>query len=212
MKKHVISSATLAQAGEKAAESLGAWINRQVSLNWIEPENLSLEQAGEMLGPADQIVPACVMEVHGPLKGRLVLVADSKTVASFVNAMLGESANPTKIQTELMETDPKAFWDELSQSAALETANIVACAYLNALATTLPENESGQLLPSPPQFVLDYAGSLGQFLLFDLAMDATGILVTQSQMLVDNQMSSNWRLVWIPTNPSQDSSDSRGQE
>ena len=86
----------------------------------------------------------------------------------------------------------------MTKSAALETANIVACAYLNALATALPDSVSGQLVPSPPRFFLDYAGSLGEFLLIDLPNDSPGVVVTQSRMFVDDQISSDWRLVWIP--------------
>lgn len=188
----------LSQAGERAAESLGVWINRNVRLEWQAPELLAIEQAGGMLGPFDAVVPACILEVHGPLTGRLVLVADAFTIASFVNSMMGLGNSVTQSQEELIKDQPFLFWDEMTKSAALETANIVACAYLNALATALPDSVSGQLVPSPPRFFLDYAGSLGEFLLIDLSNDSPGVVVTQSRMFVDDQISSDWRLVWIP--------------
>lgn len=188
----------LSKAGAKAAESLGIWINRKVQFQWHAPELLAIEQAGEMLGQPDSIVPVCILDVHGPVTGRLVLVVDALTIASFVNSMMGLTHDVTAVQQEQIQDDASAFWDELAQSAALETANIVACSYLNALADALTGSNQGQLIPTPPRFVLDYAGSIAEFLLIDLPYDSPGVLLTQSRMNVDDQISSDWRLVWIP--------------
>lgn len=193
-----LSVTSLSDAGQKAAESLGAWINRRVQLHWQEPRKIALEDAGAMLGNPESIVPVCILEVSGPLPGRLVLLVDAETIASFVNSLLGQPVEITPEQKLLINNDPMTFWDELSRSAALETANIVACAFLNALAAALPASVSGLLVPSPPRFALDYAGSLGQFLLADLAVFSDHLLVTQSRMLIDDNQQSDWRLVWIP--------------
>ena len=89
-----------------------------------------------------------------------------------------------------------ATWGELEQSAAKETTNIVGCAYVNALAAHLPgvtpapedpaqlrpaaeedpaqlETEArGELVPTPPTFLHEFAGSLLEFALMEQALGA----------------------------------------
>ncbi len=193
-----LSETDLSQAARKAAASLASWINRPVSLVWKSPDKIAIEDAGNMLGDPEAIVPICILEVSGPITGRLILVNDAATIAGFVNMILGVGAGVTAEQVSLIRDNPPAFWDELARSAALETANIVACAFLNALAASLPPEKSHGLLPSPPRFAVDYAGSLVQFLLAEFAMRTDRIHVIESQMMLDDRLRSDWRLIWIP--------------
>ena len=65
-------------------------------------------------------------------------------------------------------------WGELEQSAARETTNIVGCAYVNALAAHLPGRRSpwrDELVPTPPTFLHEFAGSLLEFALMEQAME-----------------------------------------
>ncbi|MFM7128801.1 MAG: hypothetical protein ACKO0V_05530 [bacterium] len=193
-----LGESVLAAAAEKAAASLSAWINRPVSLAWKSPGEMAVEEAGGMLGEPDAIVPVCILEVSGPVNGRLILVNDAATIAGFINTLMGMDAGVTADQELQIRDNPTAFWDELARSAALETANIVACAFLNALAASLPADKSHGLMPSPPRFAVDYAGSLAQFLLAEFALRTGRILVIESQMLLDDRLRSDWRLIWIP--------------
>ena len=74
----------------------------------------------------------------------------------------------------------RTTWGELEQSAANETANIVGCAYLNSLAAQLPRSAGSRptptrpILPSPPSFRHEFAGSLLEFALMDQAISSTG--------------------------------------
>ena len=91
------------------------------------------------------------------------------------------------------------------RSAALETANIIACSYLNALSAAYQEQGIGQveaqLLPGPPRFALDYAASLSEFLLADVPESLDGVMVSQSRMQLEKTATSDWGLVWIPITP-----------
>lgn len=190
------------EAGRKAAESLAAWIGHPVRLDWSRPESVSVEDAGELFGPADAEVAACVLDVHGSARGRFVLVVDAPSIASFVSAMMGTGLDVPEATLKQIAEDPAAFWDELARSAALETANIVACAFLNALTRSWSEENTPEtaveLVPSPPRFTLDFAGSLSQLLLADIAEETDGILLTKSRMHVEDSASGDWRLVWVP--------------
>lgn len=194
-----LSERDLSQAAEKAAASLAAWLNRPVRLVCKSPVAIAIEDAGGMLGDPESIVPLCILEVSGPLNGRLILVNDATTIAGFVNALIGMEPGITADQELLIRNNPIAFWDELARSAALETANIVACAFLNALSSSMTIDKNHGLFPSPPQFAVDYAGSLAQFLLAEYALTSEQILIIESQMLVDDRLRSDWRLIWIPS-------------
>lgn len=191
------------QAGREAAKSLAAWIGREVRLDWAAPEPVAIEAAAELLGTPDSVVAACILDVTGAASGRLVMVADPIAIACFVNGMMGGEPVVTPEQRSLATDNPHAFWDELSRSAALETANIMACAYLNALAAAYQEQglsaAQAQLVPSPPRFVLDYAASLGEFLLAQLPESLEGVTVSKSRMHLDDAPLNDWGLVWIPS-------------
>lgn len=196
------------EAGRKAAESLAAWIGHPVRLDWSRPESVAVEEAGELFGPADAEVAACVLDVHGSARGRFVLVVDAPSIASFVSAMMGTGLEVPEATLKQISEDPAAFWDELARSAAIETANIVACAFLNALTRSWTEDEKPgtavELVPSPPHFTLDFAGSLSELLLADIAEETDGILLTKSRMHVEDSTSGDWRLVWVPVQSKDD--------
>lgn len=189
-------------AGQQAAESLATWVGRPVRLEWSLPSQVTLETAAELLGPPEAVVAACILEVAGAATGRLVMVADALAIAAFVNSMTTGETAPTPVQEELIATHPQRFWDELMRSAALETANIIACSYLNALSSAYQDEgidqAQAQLLPGPPRFALDYAASLSEFLLADVPESLDGVMVSQSRMHLENAGSSDWSLVWIP--------------
>ncbi len=189
------------EAGRKAAESLAAWIGHPVRLDWTRPETVAVEDAADLFGPADAEVAACVLGVSGSARGRFVLIVDAPSIARFVSAMMGQGPALSDEALKLAREDQASFWDELARSAALETANIVACAFLNALAQSWEEGGESQgvrLIPTPPQFTLDFAGSLSQMLLADIAADSHGVLLTKSRMHVEDVAGGDWRLVWVP--------------
>lgn len=189
------------EAGRKAAQSLAAWIGHPVRLDWTRPETVPAEDIGDIFGPADAEVAACVLEVSGSARGRFVLIVDAPGIARFVNAMMGQGPELSPRTRQVIAEDPAAFWDELARSAALETANIVACAFLNALAISWQESSGAfgvRLVPSPPRFTLDFAGSLSQMLVGDIAAGSQGVILTKSRMHVEDVAEGDWRLVWVP--------------
>ena len=96
-------------------------------------------------------------------------------------------------------------WGELEQSAAQETTNIVGCAYLNALAAHLPGTMSRggpageELVPTPPTFLHEFAGSLLEFALMDQALELDKVLLVQTTFeSVRQGLNLNWTLLFIP--------------
>ena len=123
------------------------------------------------------------MGLTGRLTGLILLVFEDRSGLALVDLLLHQPVGTT--------TD----WGELEQSAAKETTNIVGCAYVNALATHLPGVVSpaldqaertkvggGELIPTPPTFVQEFAGSLLQFALMEQALELDQVLLIHSRV------------------------------
>ena len=90
-------------------------------------------------------------------------------------------------------------WNEMEISAALETANIVCCAYLNSLTRVLPPSDQGpsELLPAPPRLSREFAESLVQFALMGQAVVTDQVLLAQTQFHID-ETPVDWTLLFVP--------------
>ena len=92
---------------------------------------------------------------------------------------------------------------EVEMSAALETANIIGCVYLNALARAFPESDAGgqELLPSPPRFARDFAESLMECALMDQATVSDFAFLTRTEFHIE-ETPVNCNLLFVPDGPS----------
>jgi chemotaxis protein CheC len=91
----------------------------------------------------------------------------------------------------------------MEQSAALESTNIVCCAYLNALIRALPavEERVGDLVPQPPTLRREFAGSLIESTLLDQAIAEDDVFLVRTSFEVDGG-AMNWKLLFIPASDS----------
>jgi chemotaxis protein CheC len=187
------------RGAEGASQALSKWLDEEVRLAISEVELVDLAQTGELLGPPDALVAACSMGLTGRLTGLILLVFEDESGLALVDLLIRQPIGTT---TE---------WGELEQSAAKETTNIIGCAYVNALATHLPgiapdeakTSGGGELVPTPPTFVQEFAGSLLQFALMDQAMELDQVLLIHSQFGAGQQgLNLNWTLLFIPSRDS----------
>jgi chemotaxis protein CheC len=183
------------RAAEGASQALARWLGRPVHLTVSEIRQVELDEATALLGPEDALVASCAMALSGRLTGQILLVFEDRAGLALVDLLMGQ---PEGTSTS---------WGELEQSAVKETANIVGCAYLNALAAHLPappgapSAESIPLVPSPPAFRHEFAASLLEFALMDQAMSGDRPLVIWARFGVEGAGPS-WSLVFIPSGPS----------
>jgi chemotaxis protein CheC len=96
-------------------------------------------------------------------------------------------------------------WGELEQSAAKETMNIVGCAYVNALAAHLPGGTGtggDELIPTPPTFLHEFAGSLLEFALMEQALERDRLLVIRTEFAFaagPDVPQLKWTLLLVPS-------------
>ncbi len=178
----------------EASQALSTWLGRDVQVSMEHLEQVSLEIATEQLGPADETVCACCVRVSGAVSGQLLLGFDDASGLMLCDTLLTRAERSIE-------------WGELEISAAMETTNIVGCAFLNSLSRVFPQSPSPQdpeenandqtWIPTPPVFVRDYAAAIMQFALMDQACDFDAVLVAQTKFAIDG-MPIGWRLLLIP--------------
>ncbi len=175
------------RGAEQASKALADWLGKPSLVEHDSLEQLPLEQATTVLGVQDEPICFCSAELTGRLTGELILAFDDSSGLSLADILLGQSPGTA---TE---------WSELVTSAALETTNILCCAYLNALIREFPPAEEGpsELLPSPPRFSRDFAESLVEFALMGQAIAGNQVFLARTRFEMDGTP-VNWTLLLVP--------------
>ena len=179
------------RGAEGASLALSKWLGREVRLTVSDVELVELENAGELLGPPETLVAACVMGLTGRLTGSILMVFEDRSGLALVDLLLHQPIGTT------------TSWGELEQSAAKETTNIIGCAYVNALAAHLPGGAGAgddELVPTPPTFLHEFAGSLMEFALMEQALERDRLLLIRSEFAGGPDMPQlNWTLLLVPS-------------
>jgi chemotaxis protein CheC len=186
------------RGAESASQALSKWVGEEVRLTVSEVEQVELIEAAEVLGPPETLVAGCSMGLSGPLSGQILLVFEEHAGLALVDLLMHQPIGTTN------------EWGELEQSAAQETTNIVGCAYLKALAAHLPARMargrvdgdaavSEELIPTPPTFLREFAGSLLEFALMEQAMELDQVLLVHTAFAASRQdLNLDWTLLLIP--------------
>ena len=171
------------KGGEAASESLSRWLGREARIEVSGVRLGDLAEAVEVLGPGDELVAACGMALQGDLSGTVLLGFGGESALTMVDALLGQPPGTAR------------EWGQLERSAAEETTNIVACAFVNALAGSIEHRSP--MVPGPPEFRLDFAGSLLQFAVIDQASRSERIVLVETRFLIEG-IEDGWSLVLVP--------------
>jgi chemotaxis protein CheC len=178
------------RGAEAASLALSKWLGAEVRLTISEVDFVELDRAAELLGPPDALVASCAMGLTGRLTGSILLVFEDRSGLALADLLMQQPIGTT------------TSWGELEQSAARETTNIVGCAYVNALAAHLPgarESAADELVPTPPAFLHEFAGSLLEFVLMEQATELDRVLLIRSDFAGIQGLNLNWTLLFIPS-------------
>ncbi len=176
------------RAASEASAALSSWLGRPSSITINQVSVLPIPKAVGVLGAFDTPLVACAMQITGLFSGLLVLTSDDASGLALADILLGR------------EIGTSTEWTEIEQSAAVETANIIGCAYLNAMAIdqqATPGTPADALLPSPPWFTRDFAAAVMQGILMTQASVADDVFLTHTDFRVDD-MPGKCSLLFIP--------------
>lgn len=176
-----------AKGAEDASRTLSKWLRSGIRLTIDEVEEVAIADATRCIGPADVEVTACVMTLTGRWTGKLIIAFEEESGLALVDMLLGRPLGSS------------STWGELEESAALETGNVLGCAYLNSLTAHLPvrDERHPELVPSPPVLISDFAGSLLQTALMEQAIVSDKVLLVRTQFCRD-ETQLRWHLFFIP--------------
>lgn len=163
------------EGAQDASDALTRWLDRPAHVAVNRIDQIPLSEAGGALGASEQPVCCAIMGLTGRITGQLILACDDSSGLGLADLLLGR----------VVGTSTK--WSEYEQSATLETANIIGCAYLNALFRSFADSDPNEraLLPSPPRFVRDFADSVLQFAVMDQAMTSDVVLLTRTSFHIE---------------------------
>ena len=173
------------QGAVEASRALSKWLEKESVVEVHSLEQQPLEAAVGLLGSSESPLLFGVVQLTGYVTGHMMLAFDEASGRALV---------------EMLVDGPVAAeeWNELAESAVLETTNIVCCAYLNALADRFSSlGEDVEILPTPPVFRQEFAESLLEFALMDQAIAADTALVAQTRFEVE-ATPLNWTLLFLP--------------
>ncbi|MGI9516699.1 MAG: hypothetical protein ACR2NP_06630 [Pirellulaceae bacterium] len=172
-----------------ASRALATWLGKPSVVEIDSLQQLSLNAATGVLSNEtnshDEPVCCCCSRMSGALNGYLILAFDDSSGLALADLV------------ENVAVGTHTSWTELATSAALETANILSCAFLNSLWDHVSETGADGLLPSPPQFCRDYAESVLQFVVMDQASTSDQIIMANTQFEIDGA-SSCWTMLFVP--------------
>jgi chemotaxis protein CheC len=172
---------------EEASSALAKWLGRPARVSVECVEQVPLAEATTVLGASDAPICACAMAMHGRITGQLIFVCDDASGFALADLLLDNSVGTSKT------------WGELEKSAALETTNIIGCAYLNALVHFFRSKEgtTSELIPSPPSFARDFADALLEFAVMSQAMASDVVFLTRTEFQIEGAP-VNWNLLFVP--------------
>lgn len=172
---------------DEASEALSKWLGRPSRISVEQVEQIPLAEATEVLGDQETPVCACVMTLTGLLSGQLLLVFDDASGLALADLLLGKPVGGS------------TAWGDIQLSAALETANIIGCAYLNSLSRFAPGTaaDSREVLPSPPRFTRDFVEALMEFALMNQAMTSDVVFLTRTEFRIEDTP-VNCNLLFVP--------------
>jgi chemotaxis protein CheC len=163
-----------------AAGALSSMIGLPVDVSVPNARALSLADAVDAAGPAEQRVTAVALPVIGDLEG-IVLMIFSAEDAARLCSVLGVDADT-----------------EMGLSALNEIGNIVGASYLRALGATTGQ----EIEPGPPQAATDMLGALVSSILAAFADTADMALLLDSALRVEGGNDASISFILVPSTAS----------
>lgn len=175
------------EGAAEASTALEQWIDKPTRISFDVVEQLPLEEATRVLGSEGEPICFCVAQMTGRLTGQLILAFSDASGLALADLLLNQPRGTAGV------------WGQMETSAALETANILACAFLNSLYRTFPADPTAasELLPTPPRFSRDYAASLIEFAVMAQVVATDHVLVAQTEFQIDGDP-VDWTLLFVP--------------
>lgn len=148
-----------------AATALSQLTNCRIMISVPEINVTRIEDVPDLLGQAEAVVSAVLMQMLGDLTGRTMFLLPEGDARLLCDLLLRKAQGDT------------GEFDDLARSSLQEAGNILGGAYLNALSDFM----GMQLLPSVPSLVIDLAGAVLTSTLLSVGEDRDVVLCVETE-------------------------------
>jgi chemotaxis protein CheC len=179
-------TAAFRTAAARSSVSLSQWLGRPTAIIVQDVAACALDQAAGALGTGAETLCVCAMQVGGHTPGIIALAVSDEAGLAMADLLLGRPAGESR------------EWGDIERSAMAETANIIGCAYLNAVADASGDGgELPALVPSPPWFVRDYPEAVMASLIATQTSDDPSVFLTRTAFGIEGT-AIRCSLVFVP--------------
>jgi chemotaxis protein CheC len=147
-----------------AATALSQLIGEGIFLRVPRVQITDISEVPDLLGGAEQVVVGITLQMLGDVRGSILLIFPRDSAHRLISRLLGQDERQLAL-------------DEIGVSTLKEVGNILASAYLSALATLLRLN----LIPSVPLLAFDMAGAVVDHVLIQLSQSGEQALMVETE-------------------------------
>ena len=165
-----------------AATSLSNMLNGKIEMTVPEVNIMPVNQIPEIMGGAENLVIAMLVETEGDMEGGVLFALDTKAANKLIELLTGQ------------EVDIENDLGEIEASALKEIANILTGSNLNAFAQMLDMT----IKPDVPSLAYDMAGAILEVCFIELGQVGDYGLVIETEFKSDTAQGINGNFFLIP--------------
>ena len=155
---------------DNASRSFSKTIKHAALIQLVKTDLVDISEITEEMNKDFREMVASILRLEGSLNGKLMFMIPLDGALTLQDFYLQEEPGTAK------------EFDELTEGTVQEIGNILASAIGNSFAAGL----GSMLLPTPPQVLCDFAGSIFAQLIFEESVDNDKILLTETKFKLSN--------------------------
>lgn len=155
---------------DNASRSFSKTIKHAALIQLVKTELVDISEITEEMNNDFREMVASILRLEGSLNGKLMFMIPLDDALTLQDFYLQEEPGTAK------------EFDEFTEGTVQEIGNILASAIGNSFAAGL----GSMLLPTPPQVLCDFAGSIFAQLIYEESVDNDKILLTETKFKLSN--------------------------
>ena len=155
---------------DNASRSFSKTIKHAALIQLVKTDLVDISEITEEMNNDSREMVASILRLEGSLNGKLMFMIPLDGALTLQDFYLQEEPGTAK------------EFNELTEGTVQEIGNILASAIGNSFAAGL----GSMLLPTPPQVLCDFAGSIFAQLIFEESVDNDKILLTETKFKLSN--------------------------
>lgn len=172
-------------AAKESCLALGKWTKSTISMTLEKTQLVPLQKIVESSGGPESISVALYLNIDKGISGALLFLLSEESAYHFVDLLIRKPIGTTQ------------NLEGISRSALLETANIIACVYLNTFGKMIGTD----VVPGVPHLMHDLTQSIMDSVLSEQALVQQETLYNEIRFESDGK-SIDFALYFLPINES----------